>query len=156
MNYSRLQLEPSLTRTLCYLEPESISPDFLYCNLSSVTRTLDNSKLPLTRSNFCFPSDHFHTILPSITRRDEYWLKNKVFKFFNRGRKPVDTCWHLIKCCFSGRLGVSGIKPSLHGLPRPKKEKSLLVLSILLISISKSPKTACLVNIIHLEIRFFR
>ena len=50
---------------------------------------------------------------------------------------------------------MSGIKPSLHGLPRPKKEKSLLVLSILLISISKSPKTACLVNIIHLEIRFF-
>ena len=130
MNYSRLQLEPSLTRTLCYLEPESISPDFLYCNLSSVTRTLDNSKLPLTRSNFCFPSDHFHAILPSITRRDEYWLKNKVFKFFNRGRKPVDTCWHLIKCCFSGRLKVSGIKPSLDCHAR-KRKKKLLVVTIL-------------------------
>ena len=153
MNYSRLQI----TRTLANSNLVLTQTRILYCNLSSVTRTLDNSKLPLTRSNFCFPSDHFHTILPSITGRDEYWLKNKVFSYvFNRGRKPVDTCWHLIKCCFSGRLGVSGIKPSLHGLPRPKKEKSLLVLSILLISISKSPKTACLVNIIHLEIRFFR
>ena len=35
--------------------------------LLSLTRTLDNSNLPLTRSNFCFPSDHFHIILPSIT-----------------------------------------------------------------------------------------
>ena len=36
--------------------------------LPSVTRTLDNSNLPLTRSNSCFPSAHFYTILPSITR----------------------------------------------------------------------------------------
>ena len=36
--------------------------------LPSATRTLDNSNLPLTRSNFCFPSAHFYTILPSITR----------------------------------------------------------------------------------------
>ena len=36
---------------------------------ASVTRTLDNSNLPLiTQSNFCFPSDHFHIILLSITR----------------------------------------------------------------------------------------
>ena len=35
--------------------------------LPSVTRSLDNSKLPLTRSNFCSPPDHFYIILPSIT-----------------------------------------------------------------------------------------
>ena len=35
--------------------------------LLSLTRTLDNSNLPLTRSNFCLPLDHFHIILPSIT-----------------------------------------------------------------------------------------
>ena len=43
-----------------------ISPGFssyIYCNF-----TPGNSNLPLTRSNFCFPSDHFYTILPSITR----------------------------------------------------------------------------------------
>ena len=36
---------------------------YIYCNF-----TLGNSNLPLTRSNFCFPSDYFYTILPSITR----------------------------------------------------------------------------------------
>ena len=59
------------------------------------------------------------------------------------------------RCCFSGRLGVSGIKPSLDCHAR-KRKKKLSVLTILLTSISKSPKTAYLVNIIHLEIRFFR
>ena len=64
------------------LEPKSISPGFpsyIYCNF-----TLDNSNLPLTRSNFCFPSAHFYTILPSITRtmlwpRDKSG-KNRVLK----------------------------------------------------------------------------
>ena len=28
----------------------------------------NNSNLPLTRNKFCFPSDHFHINLPSITR----------------------------------------------------------------------------------------
>ena len=36
--------------------------------LPSATRTLDYSNLPLTRSNFCFPSAHFCTILSLITR----------------------------------------------------------------------------------------
>ena len=35
----------------------------IYCN-----STLDNSNYPLTRSSFCFPSDHFYITLPSITR----------------------------------------------------------------------------------------
>ena len=33
-----------------------------------ITWTLVNSNFPLTRSNFCFPSDHFYNISPSITR----------------------------------------------------------------------------------------
>ena len=33
-----------------------------------ITWTLGNSNSPLTRSNFCFPSDHFYNISPSITR----------------------------------------------------------------------------------------
>ena len=45
------------------------SLDFLYTFtmiLPSVTRTLNNSNLPLTRSYFCFPSDHFYIILASL------------------------------------------------------------------------------------------
>ena len=34
-------------------------PSHFYCNVRT---------FPLTLSNFCFPSDHFYTILPSITR----------------------------------------------------------------------------------------
>ena len=54
----------------CLLELKSISPGFpsqIYYNFTSVTRTLDNSILPLTQSKFCFPSDHFYINLPSIT-----------------------------------------------------------------------------------------
>ena len=36
--------------------------------LPGVTRTVDNSSLPLTGSNFWFPSDHSYINLPSITR----------------------------------------------------------------------------------------
>ena len=36
--------------------------------LPSVTRTLYISNLSLTRTNFCFPSAHFYTVLPSITK----------------------------------------------------------------------------------------
>ena len=39
--------------------------------LPSVTRTLDNSNLPLTRSNFRFFSDHSYINSPSITRTIE-------------------------------------------------------------------------------------
>ena len=47
--------------------------------LSSVTRTLNNSNLPQTPSNFCFPSDHFYIILPSITRTTS-WAPKKSGK----------------------------------------------------------------------------
>ena len=36
--------------------------------LPSVPQTLDNSSFLLTRSSFCFPSDHFYIILPTITQ----------------------------------------------------------------------------------------
>ena len=45
--------------------------------LPSVTRTLDNSNLPLTRSSFCFSSDHFYIILSSITRTLFWALKSR-------------------------------------------------------------------------------
>ena len=35
--------------------------------LPTVTRTLDNSNLLLPRTNFCFPSDNFYAVLPSLT-----------------------------------------------------------------------------------------
>ena len=50
---------------------------------------------------------------------------------------------------------MSGIKPSLDCHARKRKKKTYLVLTILLISLSRSPKTKYLVNIIHLEIRLF-
>ena len=73
-SYSRLPI----TRALHYkLEPRINSNrnrfplDFRHTFtviLPSETRTLDNSNLPLTRSSFCFLSDHFYINLPSISR----------------------------------------------------------------------------------------
>ena len=60
------------TQNLCELDPRANSDqnrfpvDFLHTFiliLLPVTRTLDNSNLPLTWSNFCFPSDLFYIIL---------------------------------------------------------------------------------------------
>ena len=72
LRYSRL----SITRTLansnlaCANSNQSwFLLDFLLTFaviLPSITWTLDNSNLPLTRSDFCFPSDHIYIILPSI------------------------------------------------------------------------------------------
>ena len=61
------------------LEPKAISlgfPSYIHCYF-----TLGNSNFPLTRSNFCFPSDHLYSILLSITRtmfkaRDKLIKKN--------------------------------------------------------------------------------
>ena len=44
-----------------------------------------NMNLPLTRSNFCFPSDRFYTILPSITQTMFYWLST-----WQMGKKRSD------------------------------------------------------------------
>ena len=84
-------LKMQLTRTFAYsnlaLEPRSISTwfcSYIYRNftLCEITRTLDNTNLPLTRSNFYFPSDHFYIILPSITRA----------MFQGRGKSKKKTC----------------------------------------------------------------
>ena len=59
-----------ITRTPANSNQSRFPLDFLHTFtviLPSVTRTLDNSNLPPIRSNFCFPSDHFYIILPSIT-----------------------------------------------------------------------------------------
>ena len=54
----------------CYLEPLS-TPGFTSYNhlllLPSIARTIDNPNFPLTRSNFCFPSDRLYIIPPSNT-----------------------------------------------------------------------------------------
>ena len=72
LRYSRL----SITRTLANSDLACANSnqswfllDFLLTFaviLPSITWTLDNSNLPLTRSDFCFPSDHIYIILPSI------------------------------------------------------------------------------------------
>ena len=78
-----LQLTPNNSR-----EPKSISPGFpsyIYCNFTlGLTRTLGNLNLPLTRSHFYFPSDHYYIILPSITRTT-LWALNKS--------KKKTVCW---------------------------------------------------------------
>ena len=59
-----------ITRTLANLNQNRFPLDFLHTFtviLPTVTWTLDNSNLLLTRSNFCFPSDHFYAVLPSLT-----------------------------------------------------------------------------------------
>ena len=57
---------------------------YIYCNF-----TLGNSNLPLTRNNFCFPSDYFYTILPSIARnmfcsarQVRNWVRNTELIYF--------------------------------------------------------------------------
>ena len=60
-----------------YLEPCAISNqnhfllDFHHTFtviLPPLTRTVNNSNLPVTRSSFCLPSDNFNIILPLITQ----------------------------------------------------------------------------------------
>ena len=65
-NLNPLQLKPCVN-----LNQNQFPLDFRHTFtviLSSITQTLDNLNIPLTRSSFCFPSDHFYIILPSITR----------------------------------------------------------------------------------------
>ena len=68
----------------------------------SLTRTLGNSNLPLTRSSSCFPSDHFSIILPSITEsmfwafkkwgvKTVYWLRKHWILNF-----PLTCCRHIV------------------------------------------------------------
>ena len=82
------QLEPSLTRTRCLVEPKSISPGFPHTFtviLPSVSRTLDNSSLPLARSNFCYRSDPaFRSFLYNFTHDHS----NHVISAWKVGKKP--------------------------------------------------------------------
>ena len=75
--------------------------------VASVTRTLDNSNLPLTRNNFCFPSDHFlilnnFTLVCTEVRNIELILKQPckslsfVF-FFHSTSNLVSISVYIIK-----------------------------------------------------------
>ena len=81
-----------------------------------VQLTPDNSNLPLIRSSFCFPSDHFYIILPSITRTLEkavYWspkhgvyFKTSVsilclYYFVTPVQTHCPSLYILIKLCWS-------------------------------------------------------
>jgi len=68
----------ALTRTKVDFPWISFMPAFTVI-LPLVTRTLDDSNLPLTRSNFCFTSDYFYTNLPSMTRT-MFWARAKSEK----------------------------------------------------------------------------
>ena len=71
-----------ITRTLANSNQNRFPLDFRHTFtviLPSVTRTLDNSNLPLTRRNSCFPSDHFYVILPLITRT-MFWALKKAWR----------------------------------------------------------------------------
>ena len=58
----------------------------------SVTRTLANSILPLTRSNFCFLTDHFYEMLPSITQT-MFWALKKERKNSDNKNNRVAQSW---------------------------------------------------------------
>ena len=73
----------ALTRSKVDFSRISYIP-YIYCNF-----TLGNSNLPLTRNNFCFPSDYFYTILPSIARnmfcsarQVRNWVRNTELIYF--------------------------------------------------------------------------
>ena len=60
-----------ITRTLANSNQNRFPLDFHHTFtviLPSVTQTLDNSNLMLTQHNFCFPLDHFYTIIPLKTQ----------------------------------------------------------------------------------------
>ena len=118
VTYSRLQkkLIPSLTRTKI---------NFLWISfIHLLSFYLDNLNLPLTRSNFCFVSDHFYVILHSIIRN----VLRSVLKFIST--QPCILClyffvnplqiqcpepwsWIFFKlCCFNSFFKVSSY-PSL-------------------------------------------
>ena len=63
--------------------------------------TLGNSNLPLTQSSFCFPSDHFYIILPSITRTMFWALKSPETTVYWRPKHwtlnfPFTCCMHIV------------------------------------------------------------
>ena len=102
--YSREYSWLPITRTLANSNQNRFPLDVRHTItviLPSVTRTLDNSKLPLTRSNFCFPSDHFYIILPSITRT-MFWALKKSGKNSVLPPKhwilnfPLTCCRHIV------------------------------------------------------------
>ena len=85
VTYSRLQkkLIPSLTRTKI---------NFLWISfIHLLSFYLDNLNLPLTRSNFCFLSDHFYIILPSIIRN----VLRSVLKFIST--QPCILCLYFFQ-----------------------------------------------------------
>ena len=60
--YSRHPITPKPLLTRTKVDSPGF-PSYIHCYF-----TLGNSNFALTRSNFCFPSDHFYNILLSITR----------------------------------------------------------------------------------------
>ena len=93
-----------ITRTLTNSNQNRFPLDFRHTFtviLPSVTWTLDNSKLLLTRRNFCFPSDHFYIILPSITRTMFWALKKSGKKSVLPPKHwilnfPLTCCRHIV------------------------------------------------------------
>ena len=87
--FLNIQLTPDNSNPKLEARANSNIVDFSWISftviLPSVTRTLDNSSLPLSRSNFCFPSAHFCTISPWIYSNHRYKrvtsrVKNRVLK----------------------------------------------------------------------------
>ena len=91
--------------------------------MNRIQLTADNSNLLLTRSNFCFPSDHFCIIFPrklelrfkSVKR----WEKNKKNKNNNNKKKrcteiqDIEFNWKQ-PCHFFVRLYFLSLKFSVH------------------------------------------
>ena len=76
---------------------------------TSVTRTLENSNLPLTRSNFCFLSDHFCIMLLSITRTMFWALKKSGNKSVLASETldfevPLMCCWRVVGWCWLSQI----------------------------------------------------
>ena len=65
LNLKLVNSNLALTWTIKLISPGF--PSYITEILPLVTQTLNNSNLPLTRSNFSLPSDYFHKILPLIT-----------------------------------------------------------------------------------------
>ena len=113
--------------------------------LPLVPRTLDNSNLPLTQSNSCFPSNNFYIILPSKTwtmfkcvasqwkkKRCTTVGKSEALKLFQNNRDnslfniilPIQVSLRAVnkemykKCCTVwSPLGVNSSFSHTHGLP---------------------------------------
>ena len=111
MTYSRIPITGTLANSNQHRFPVDFVHTFTVI-LLSVTRTLDNSNLPLTRTNFHFPSGHF---VYNLTLNNS----NHVFQDVTSKRIKYRRSkhWIYLKQPIASIVPVSPVQGRLHFIP---------------------------------------